>query len=93
MVVTVLVKGSRSGVPASWMMAAEAATKPDVPAVRMVMRARRCQLAAVLVLVWVQGSLRVKSHAVFESVTLLVTRVRVRHAEDITKLRQKRAGC
>src|SRR4051812_1921723 len=42
-----VVKGKRSGVPFSWMMAAEAATEPDMPAVRMVMRARRCQLLPV----------------------------------------------
>src|SRR3954451_9031527 len=56
--------GNRSGPPASWMMAAEAATEPETPAVRTGMRARRCQLLAVDVLVCVQivvePSLRVK---------------------------------
>jgi hypothetical protein len=47
-------KGKRSAVPDSWMMAAEAATVPDVPAERTVMMARRCQFAPVEVLVWVQ---------------------------------------
>jgi len=38
-VVAVVVKGKRSGLAFSWMMAAEAATVPDVPAVRTVRRA------------------------------------------------------
>jgi hypothetical protein len=57
-------KGKRSGVPFSWMMAADAATVPEVPAERTLMRARRCQLLEVEVFVCVQivvdPSLRVK---------------------------------
>jgi len=36
---TDVVKGNTSGVPDSWMMAEEAATVPDVPAVWTVIRA------------------------------------------------------